>query len=219
MEEAKRLKEEKQRKEKEKADSKLKRTSEAFQSFFIPKEKVPKLNDSMNQSLDESGHNFLSNFTIKSDMRLAPLTRKQFVCKDASHLEESMKTQSEKSLYLSKLKGCPEKPRSSKKTWPLEELKNDVVILGTMFLLSFDRIFISKLRFTEDDLPPVDEAKEECQVVSTKPEKTLRPKLFSFAENRRPPYWGTWNKKSLQITGRRPFAVDKVRLIGYIDLN
>lgn len=35
-------------------------------------------------------------------------------------------------------------------------------------------------------------------------------KLLQFNENKRPPYWGTWRKKSLCIKPRRPFAIDKV---------
>lgn len=35
-------------------------------------------------------------------------------------------------------------------------------------------------------------------------------KLLQFDENKRPPYWGTWRKKSLYIKPRKPFAIDKV---------
>lgn len=35
-----------------------------------------------------------------------------------------------------------------------------------------------------------------------------RKRLFSFSEDLRPPYYGTWSKKSLEVTGRRPFAKD-----------
>jgi len=39
-----------------------------------------------------------------------------------------------------------------------------------------------------------------------------RQKLLQFNENRRPPYWGTWRKRSSIINSRRPFAKDKVRI-------
>lgn len=39
-----------------------------------------------------------------------------------------------------------------------------------------------------------------------------RPKLLQFNENRRPPYWGTWRKRSSVLNSRRPFAKDKVRI-------
>lgn len=37
-----------------------------------------------------------------------------------------------------------------------------------------------------------------------------RGKLFQFAENRRPAYWGTWRKRSKSISGRNPFKCDTV---------
>ncbi|KII60553.1 Chromatin assembly factor 1 subunit A-B [Thelohanellus kitauei] len=33
-------------------------------------------------------------------------------------------------------------------------------------------------------------------------------KFFKFAENYRPPYYGTWSKKSVVVSGRRPFSRD-----------
>lgn len=35
-----------------------------------------------------------------------------------------------------------------------------------------------------------------------------RAKLLQFCENRRPAYFGTWTKRSKQVTPRRPFAKD-----------
>lgn len=65
--------------------------------------------------------------------------------------------------------------------------------------------------FTEDDLPPIDDADE---ILSSEPilREKLRPKLLSFHENRRPPYWGTWRKKSVAVKPRRPFHQDQVSL-------
>lgn len=36
----------------------------------------------------------------------------------------------------------------------------------------------------------------------------LCPKLLQFCENVRPPYWGTWRKKSKNIGPRKPFGQD-----------
>ena len=41
----------------------------------------------------------------------------------------------------------------------------------------------------------------------------LRPKLFMFEENRRPPYWGTWRKNSEIVRPRRPLGKDTVSTI------
>merc|ERR1719412_2547655 len=37
---------------------------------------------------------------------------------------------------------------------------------------------------------------------------TTKAKLLQFHENERPPYWGTWSKKSDVVGPRRPFARD-----------
>ena len=42
-----------------------------------------------------------------------------------------------------------------------------------------------------------------------------RKRLFSFSEDLRPPYYGTCSKKSLEVTGRRPFAKDMSNSIDY----
>jgi hypothetical protein len=42
-----------------------------------------------------------------------------------------------------------------------------------------------------------------------KPRGPLRAKLLQYHEDIRPPYWGTWQKKSKIITGRRPLAQDE----------
>jgi len=44
-----------------------------------------------------------------------------------------------------------------------------------------------------------------------------RAKLLQFHENRRPPYWGTWRKRSKKLNSRRPFAKDKVRINSVIN--
>ncbi|VDK73369.1 unnamed protein product [Litomosoides sigmodontis] len=44
-----------------------------------------------------------------------------------------------------------------------------------------------------------------------------RAKLFQFHDNWRPPYYGTWRKRSTIITGRRPFAKDTEALDYEVD--
>ena len=39
--------------------------------------------------------------------------------------------------------------------------------------------------------------------------KRVRAKLLQFTENQRPPYWGTWTKKSKFVGPRKPFGRDK----------
>lgn len=41
------------------------------------------------------------------------------------------------------------------------------------------------------------------------PKGSLRPRLLQYHEDVRPPYYGTWQRKSKIITGRRPFKCDE----------
>lgn len=38
----------------------------------------------------------------------------------------------------------------------------------------------------------------------------MRAKYLHFADNRRPPYYGTWRKRSQLISARHPLGQDKV---------
>ena len=54
---------------------------------------------------------------------------------------------------------------------------------------------------------------DELEIVSShggKARVSVRPKLLKFHENYRPPYYGSYSKKSKVISARRPFAQDKV---------
>uniref|UniRef100_A0A0X3PNJ8 Chromatin assembly factor 1 subunit A n=1 Tax=Schistocephalus solidus TaxID=70667 RepID=A0A0X3PNJ8_SCHSO len=44
-----------------------------------------------------------------------------------------------------------------------------------------------------------------------------KTKLFQFVENYRPAYYGTWRRRSLVITGRRPFSKDRLQLDYEVD--
>lgn len=68
--------------------------------------------------------------------------------------------------------------------------------------------------FSEDELPPSDGAGE---IITCEPavREKLRPKLLSFEENKRPPYWGTWRKKSANVKPRRPFGQDQVTFLQF----
>lgn len=65
---------------------------------------------------------------------------------------------------------------------------------------------------TEDELPAIEDVGEVISSDTAIREK-LRPKLLSFRENRRPPYWGTWRKKSDFIKPRNPFGRDEVLFV------
>lgn len=45
--------------------------------------------------------------------------------------------------------------------------------------------------------------------VDRKPKGPLRAKLLQYSEDVRPAYYGTWQKKTTRITGRRPYCMDE----------
>ncbi|XP_063368015.1 chromatin assembly factor 1 subunit A-A-like [Cydia amplana] len=183
-EEEKRKKQEALELEKQEQELKKKKAAEAFVNFFVPKQKEgPKAVVSQNS--------ILSSFTIKADMRLAPLIRVELSDMQKKDMDKLMGDQKsgEKDLYLKNLKKEGVKIGCSGKTWPLTDKDDDVMIV-------------------EDELPPIEGAEEVLACEEATREK-LRPKLFSFHENKRPPYWGTWRKWSAFVTARRPFGQEK----------
>lgn len=69
---------------------------------------------------------------------------------------------------------------------------------------------ITILLFTFSIAPSDDDDESTVSVLEQNKRVQHRAKLLHFSENRRPPYWGTWRKKSLHITPRKPFRTDPV---------
>lgn len=62
-------------------------------------------------------------------------------------------------------------------------------------------------------LLPADElTKAGTPIVEERPKQLpwMRAKYLHFADNRRPPYYGTWRKRSKLISARHPLGQDKV---------
>lgn len=195
-EEEKKKKQEALELEKQEQELKKKKAAEAFVNFFVPKQRSEK----DQATICSVSNSMLSNFTIKNDMRLAPLFRVNLSDVQKDYLDDSLVKQGESLLYLKSLKNGVSKPMSSGKTWPLCDKDDD------------DDIMIIE----DADLPPIDGAAELLSSESAPCEK-LRPKLLAFHENRRPPYWGTWRKKSNSIKPRKPFGQDQKQLDYEVD--
>lgn len=195
-EEEKRKKQEALELEKQEQELKKKKTVEAFVNFFVPKQKSDKDQATVGSI---SKNNMLSSFTLKLDMRLAPTTRAELSDNKRHQLDNFIKEQKckEHELYLKCLKDGNSKPLSTGKTWPLSDKDDDVMII-------------------EDELPPID-AEDEIVTCDQAPREKLRPKLLSFHENRRPPYWGTWRKKTTFVKPRKPFGQDEKQLDYEVD--
>ncbi|XP_063830267.1 chromatin assembly factor 1 subunit A-like [Ostrinia nubilalis] len=185
--EEKRKKQEALELEKQEQELKKKKAAEAFVNFFVPKQKSEKDQPSLGPVSKSS---VLSSFAVKSDMKLAPATRANLSDEKKQTLDNLMEEQkSDNVLYLNSLKEG-HKPLSSGKTWPISDKDDDDVMI------------------VEDELPPLD---GEGEIITCEPtvREKLKPKLLSFEENKRPPYWGTWRKKSASVKPRRPFGQDQ----------
>ncbi|KAF5270382.1 hypothetical protein FQR65_LT05570 [Abscondita terminalis] len=120
-------------------------------------------------------------FELKSDMRLAPIVRAALNDSEKVHMLEALEQQTGRT-YLEELKSGKKIGRSEK-TWPITEANDDVMIV--------------------EDVNPGESIEEQSKIVN----KT-KAKFLKFDGNRRPPYFGTWRKKSVSIKPRNPFAID-----------
>ncbi|XP_052872739.1 chromatin assembly factor 1 subunit A-like [Anopheles cruzii] len=191
-EERRRKEEEREAEEKRKA-----KVAKAFTNFFvkkpIAKDSTPPSKESDDDnSLDSngalSGARFMP-FCVKSDMRLAPLTRRT-LCPAAKETLTQLLAADEgfgEDHYLSQLKRKRHQPIATGRTWD------------------------TKVDEDDDDIMIVDDSayhqiEEDHEVLK----QTMKAKFFLFVENRRPPYRGTWRKRSTVVRARCPFAQDKI---------
>ncbi|XP_036149729.1 uncharacterized protein LOC105830502 [Monomorium pharaonis] len=182
-EERKKREEEKRKKEEERLEAERKKQKAAsnFASFFVPKKQEVKSADGENIEVK----NFMP-FEIKADMRVAPICRRKLNEHDKLLLDDMCNIDLDKTeLYLENIKRGRIMPRTSCKTWPLEAKDDDVILLDE------DNDGSSNI------------------ITNTHNLEKHRPKLLQFSENRRPPYWGTWQKRSSILNPRRPFTKDK----------
>ncbi|XP_077276010.1 uncharacterized protein LOC143904899 [Temnothorax americanus] len=177
--------EEKRKKEEERLEAERKKQKAAsnFASFFVPKKQEVKSTDEENVVKVK---NFMP-FEVKTDMKIAPICRRKLNEDEKLLLDNKCNVDLDKTeLYLEDIKRRRIVPRTSSKTWPLEAKEDDDIIL-----LDEDNVGSSNI------------------ITDTHNLEKHRPKLLQFNENRRPPYWGTWRKRSNVLNSRRPFARDK----------
>ncbi|XP_016949590.1 chromatin assembly factor 1 subunit A [Drosophila biarmipes] len=222
-EEVQRKKDEERRKkeqEREEAEQKKKRAAESFSKFFVPKQ--PKAGGGSNNtsyleheqsSCDSSKASSQTlafrPFQIKDDMLLAPIVRASLGGEQRSQLdglfrfleeeddeEEDIvrrKPPSRAHLYLSELSSGRREPLKMQRDARLQRRTKD------------DE--------EEDEVQVIDDLSNAGLPIEVEQPKQLarmRAKYLHFADNRRPPYYGTWRKKSGSISARRPLAQDKV---------
>ncbi|XP_037725530.1 chromatin assembly factor 1 subunit A [Drosophila subpulchrella] len=223
-EEVQRKKDEERRKkeqEREEAEQKKKRAAESFTKFFVPKQ--PKAGGGSNNtsyleheqsSCDSSKASSQAlafrPFQVKDDMLLAPIVRASLGGEQRSQLdglfrfleeeeedeEEEIvrrKPPSRAHLYLSELSSGRREPLKGQRDARLQRRTKD--------------------EEEDDEVQVIDDLSNAGLPIEVEQPKQLarmRAKYLHFADNRRPPYYGTWRKKSSSISARRPLAQDKV---------
>ncbi|KMZ08828.1 chromatin assembly factor 1 subunit A [Drosophila simulans] len=227
-EEVQRKKDEERRKkeqEREEAEQKKKRAAESFSKFFVPKQ--PKGGSGSNNtsyleheqsSCDSSKASSQTlafrPFQIKDDMLLAPIVRNSLGQEQRSQLDKLFRHRDEEAddeeeeeeqdivrrkptnranLYISELSSGRRKPLKMQRDVKLQRRTKD--------------------EEDDDDVQVIDylsSAGLPIEVEQPKQLTRMKAKYLHFADNRRPPYYGTWRKKSSSISARRPLAQDKV---------
>ncbi|XP_076296625.1 uncharacterized protein LOC143216925 [Lasioglossum baleicum] len=181
-EEERRKKEEEKRKKEEEeleVERKKQKAASKFTSFFVAKKQE--------KTVEEESTNKVQNFMpfeVKADMKLAPICRRFLNEAEKKTLYEKCIECNMSPLYLYDLKTKRIVPRKSSRTWPLEA-KDDVILI-------------------DDDNEDNSNIVNQDIVIEKQ-----RTKLLQFSENQRPPYWGTWRKRSQKINPRKPFSKDE----------
>ncbi|KAH0539425.1 hypothetical protein KQX54_004723 [Cotesia glomerata] len=172
--------EEKRKKEEEKlADERKKQKAASTFVSFF----VPKKQEAKAVEETDIGACNFKPFEIKAYMKVAPICRRTLSDEEKEFFDKLGDYKIVGKLWLDEIRSDKKKIRRSPRTWPFED-RDDVVVLEG-----------------DDDNADV--------VDLGVPLERHRAKLLFFSENRRPPYYGTWRKKSKSVNPRRPFGKDE----------
>jgi len=186
QEEEKKLQEEEELRQKEQAKAK-------FSSFFVAKKVTPVAIPK------EKKNDYFCQFQVKNNMKIAPVTRHQLANQHKEKLDKYIsgkKKESKENLFVNAIKSPAYIKGTSARTYPPQEQKeeeeeNDCEVIE------------------EEDADGIGEAVVTSESVPIDGKTIERRKVLKFCENNRPPYRGTWRKKTKYITGRHPFRKDE----------
>ena len=190
---------EEEKRQQEVADKeKAKKEANVFRSFFKKEDPTEKKENVNSKPSEEISAGNLTVFTVKENMRLAPLVRGDSL-RAKRNIDSLDMPCGPEGLYLAQLKG-DYSPGQQGRTWPYEKLGEEEA----------DDVEI--LEDEDEESDPEDDLDEtNINIIMRKGDKSVRfrAKLLKFHENQRPAYWGTWTKTSQFISGRRPFGRDE----------
>ncbi|KAH8291625.1 hypothetical protein KR018_007413 [Drosophila ironensis] len=229
----------KKEQEREEAEQKKKRAAESFSKFFVPKQPKSGSGSGAASCLEHEQSSCDSTkassqtlafrpFQVKDDMLLAPVVRANLGQEQRSQLDTLFRQDSDGEqededigrrkppgrahLYLNELSSGRRQPLAMSKDSRLQrrvkddEDEDEVQVIGRSLPREPPACQLSYALCLTDELCTAGLPIEEEQ---PKQVARLRAKYLHFADNRRPPYYGTWRKKSRSICARRPLALDK----------
>lgn len=143
----------------------------------------------------EKKNEYFCQFQLKTDMRLAPVTRLQLPNPKKEHLDNYLsgnKKEARENLFINSIKFPGYSIGTSVRTFPPQEQKEEE---SDCEVIEEEEDGIGEAVITSESVP--------------KGKTTVRRKVLKFCENNRPPYCGTWRKTTKLITARRPFIKDE----------
>lgn len=228
-EEERRKKEEEKRNKEIEEEQKRKKAAQAFTKFFKVGAKTEEDKSAADVTAGNGGlqqssadivavdavNRYFMPFQVKGDMKLAPTVRRVLNGDAKSALDKVLleKTQPETVpvLYLKSLNTKSHVPLKGAKTLISSEASDgdsddDLMVVGECLQMirrsSVANSYPFALLLLDDELAH--------KVEEIKTKERYRAKCLMFHENRRPAYYGTWQKKSNVVGPRKPFAKDEV---------
>ena len=180
-------------------------------------------------------NNHLSQFIIKKNMKIAPITRLSIESaskRKLDHILEMSNWEETQNTYIQILKSGQYVSSKSGHTWPIQDVvkaqgategeadcegqinddEEEAEDQTVASLLELDQSKIVEIDIPDENLATemnkINTASSNGDGKSSNLFCTTKAKLLQFHENERPPYWGTWSRKSDVIGPRRPFAKD-----------
>uniref|UniRef100_A0A8R1IU27 Chromatin assembly factor 1 subunit A dimerization domain-containing protein n=2 Tax=Caenorhabditis japonica TaxID=281687 RepID=A0A8R1IU27_CAEJA len=198
---------EKEKREKEKLEKKLEEDRKREEKKREIEERKKKEEEEKLRKEEEKNKKKLEEEEKKEAKRKEEEEKKEAKRKEEEALEARKKRQSEKFLgFFSKVeKRAPVEPPVTSSTWyrPFQQ-KDGMTMAPILPRKPLDNDF--DIFEQNDEINSLSEFLNSATKLEKPKQNDMKAKFYQFHENRRPPYYGTWRKKSTIIRGWTPFA-------------